>query len=78
MKETVEIIMLETQLTMNVQVDSDVDITIAHLNLNCLLGWIVATNQNGEDARTLWTYIKVSYCLLIIQITMIHFKNALG
>ena len=43
------------QLIMNVQVDLDVDMTIVHLNLSYLTGWIVATNQNGEDAKTHWT-----------------------
>ena len=43
------------QQIMNVQVDSDVGMTIVHLNLSYLIGWIVATNQNGEDAKTLWT-----------------------
>ena len=65
-------------LITNVQVGSDVDMTIVHLNLSYLIGWIVATNQNGEDAKTLWTQIKVHYLLLTIQITMNHIKNALG
>ena len=43
------------QLIMNVQVDSDVGMTIVRLNLSYLLGWIVATNQKGEDAKTFWT-----------------------
>ena len=66
------------QLIMNVQVDSDVGMTIVRLNLSYLLGWIVATDQNGEDAKTLWTWIKVSYLLLTILITMSHIKNVLG
>ena len=62
----------------NVQVALDVGMTIVHLDLNYLNGWIVATNQNGEDAKTLWTQIKVFYLLLTIQITMKHIKSALG
>ena len=42
-------------LITNVQVGSDVGMTIVHLNLSYLLGWIVATNQKGEDAKTFWT-----------------------
>ena len=77
MKETADICLLYL-LIMNVRVGSDVGMTIAHLTLSYLIGWIVATNQNGEDAKTLWTWIKVSYLLLTILITMSHIKNVLG
>ena len=43
------------QQIMNVRVDSDAGMTIVHINLSYLIGWIVATNQNGEAAKTLWT-----------------------
>ena len=55
MKETVVMIIVGINSIlpiMNVQVDSDVGMTIVHLNLSYLIGWIVATNQNGEDAKT--------------------------
>ena len=52
--------------------------TIVHLNLNCQIGWIVATNQNGEGAKTLWTWRKESYLPHTIPITMSHIMNALG
>ena len=55
MKEIAGMIQVPFQQIMNVQVDSDVGMTIVHLNLSYLIGWIVATNQNGEDAKTLWT-----------------------
>ena len=41
--------------TMNVQAASNVDIEIVHPNLNCHIGWIVATSRNGKGAKTLWT-----------------------
>ena len=59
MKETVALMIVmvgcPSQLITNVQVGSDVGMTIVHLNLSFLIGWIVATNQNGEDAKSLWT-----------------------
>ena len=83
-KETVDMpwaLMMTTMfclLIMNVQLDSNVDMTIAHLNLNCLPGWIVAISQNGEGAKTLWTWRKEFSHLHTIPTTMSHTKNALG
>ena len=43
------------QPIMNVQGDSNADMTIAILTLNSHIGWIVAIVQSGSVAKTPWT-----------------------
>ena len=54
------------------------EVTIARLNLNFRTGWIVAISQNGEGAKTLWTWRKEFSHLHTIPTTMSPIKNALG
>ena len=66
------------RVIMNVQVDLDVEMTIAHPNLNYPIGWIAAISQSGEDAKTLWILRKEHFLLPITPISMSLTKNALG